>query len=201
MDTTSALSRADPAPRRRRRRLARLLSRLFSRLRGSPRLLDHAGLIAAGQRLVRRGAASASAALIVFDFEDLPELRELYGDGARREAVRQIAQALHRIGGTAGIAARTGASQFTLLIPGCSPEQAVERAVRELGTPCRFELDLDGGEAVLLPDVLADDWPSTGSGLAALHRDLDERLAQHRHQRRRREQYLRRARERYSNSR
>jgi len=201
MDSISALPRADPPPRRRPHRLRRWLWRVFSRLRGRgpTRLLDPSGLVAAGQRLMRGGRHGA--ALVVFDFEDLTELGELYGDRARREAVRQVAQALHRIGGTDGVAARTGATQFSLLVPGCSAEQAVARAVRELGMPCRLELDLDGGEAVLLPDLLAEACPPGASGLGALHRQMDERLAEQRQQRQQREQYLRRSRERYSHSR
>ena len=82
MDSISALPRADPPPRRRPHRLRRWLSRVFSRLRGrgpTP-LLDPSGLVAAGQRLMRGGRHGA--ALVVFDFEDLTELGELYGDRA-----------------------------------------------------------------------------------------------------------------------
>lgn len=201
MHDTAALSRADfQSPRRRphrwRRALWRVLSRLYRLRTGAPGLLDRYSLLAAGNRLQR--GPRRDAAVLLFDFEDLAELSELYGDGARRDAVRQVAQELQRVAGEQGLAARTGASQFTLLIPDCSREEAIARAVRELGTPCRVELDLDGGEAVLVPDVLAEDFPKAGGGLATLQRQLGERLAAHRLHRQRREEYLRRSRERYS---
>ena len=201
MHDTAALSRADSDPSRRRprrwrRALWRVLSHL-SRLRGgAPGLLDRYSLLAAGNRLQR--ASRGDAAVLLFDFEDLAELSELYGDGARRDAVQQVAQGLGRIAGEQGLAARTGATQFTLLLPGCNRQQAIERALRELGRPCRIELDLDGGEAVLVPDVLAEDLPKAGGGLATVQRQLSERLVAHRLHRDRREEYLRRSRERYS---
>jgi len=202
MHDTAALSRADSdlSPRRRpqrwRRTLWRVLTRL-SRLRvAAPGLLDRYSLLAAGNRLQR--GSRRDAAVLLFDFEDLPELSALYGDSARRDAVRQVAQELQRVAGEQGLAARTGASQFTLLLPDCSRQEAIARAVRELGTPCRIELDLDGGEAVLVPDVLAEDFPKVGGGLAVLQRRLGERLAAHRLHRRQRDEYLRRSRERYS---
>jgi len=202
MHDTAALSRADSdlSPRRRpqrwRRTLWRVLTRL-SRLRvAAPGLLDRYSLLAAGNRLQR--GSRRRAAVLLFDFEDLPELSALYGDSARRDAVRQVAQELQRVAGEQGLAARTGASQFTLLLPDCSRQEAIARAVRELGTPCRIELDLDGGEAVLVPDVLAEDFPKVGGGLAMLQRRLGERLAAHRLHRRQRDEYLRRSRERYS---
>jgi GGDEF domain-containing protein len=202
MHDTAALSRADSdlSPRRRpqrwRRTLWRVLTRL-SRLRvAAPGLLDRYSLLAAGNRLQR--GSRRDAAVLLFDFEDLPELSALYGDSARRDAVRQVAQELQRVAGEQGLAARTGASQFTLLLPDCSRQEAIARAVRELGTPCRIELDLDGGEAVLVPDVLAEDFPKVGGGLAMLQRRLGERLAAHRLHRRQRDEYLRRSRERYS---
>jgi len=202
MHDTAALSRADSdlSPRRRpqrwRRTLWRVLTRL-SRLRvAAPGLLDRYSLLAAGNRLQR--GSRRDAAVLLFDFEDLPELSALYGDRARRDAVRQVAQELQRVAGEQGLAARTGASQFTLLLPDCSRQEAIARAVRELGTPCRIELDLDGGEAVLVPDVLAEDFPKVGGGLAMLQRRLGERLAAHRLHRRQRDEYLRRSRERYS---
>lgn len=171
MQHTAALSRADSdlLPRRRpqrwRRALWRLLSRLSPLRAGAPGLLDRYSLLAAGNRLQR--GSRRDAAVLLFDFEDLSELSELYGDGARRDAVRQVAQGLQRVAG-------------------------------ELGTPCRIELDLDGGEAVLVPDVLAEDFPTAGGGLAVLQRQLGERLAAHRLHRQLREEYLRRSRERYS---
>lgn len=201
MHDTAALSRADSDPPRRRpqrwrRALWRVLSRLTRLRGGAPGLLDRYSLLAAGNRLQR--ASRHDAAVLLFDFEDLTELSELYGDAARRDAVNQVAQALRRIAGEQGLAARTGATQFTLLLPGCDRRQAIDRAERELGQPCRIELDLDGGEAVLVPDVLAEDLPRTGGGLATLQRQLVDRLAAHRQQRQRREEYLRRSRERYT---
>ena len=202
MHDTAALSRADSDlfPRRRphrwRRALWRVLTRL-SRLRvAAPGLLDRYSLLAAGNRLQR--GSRRDAAVLLFDFEDLPELSELYGDSARRDAVRQVGLSLQRVAGEQGLAARTVASQFTLLLPDCSRQQAIDRAVRELGTPCRIELDLDGGEAVLVPDVLAEDFTQAGGGLALLQRKLGEQLAAHRRHRQQREEYLRRSRERHS---
>ena len=199
MYDTAALSRAGPGPTRiPRRGWPQLLWRLLARLRGRRTdLLDHEGLLAAGNRLLAR-APDSSASLVVFDFEDLAELREVYGRRARRRAAQQVADDLRLVAGAQGLVARTGRAQFTLLLPDCHRQQALDRATRVLGSPCRVELDLDGGEAVLVPDLLIDEFTAANGGLAALQQQLGARLAAHRRHRQLREQYLRRSRERYT---
>jgi hypothetical protein len=173
----------------------RFTNRLLQRPPGP--LLDLSNLIAQGERMLDR-AGERPVTLLVFDFEELAELRKLYGDTIRRTALQQVGAALQSLASGRGLAARTGPAQFALLLRNCTRDEAMVTVMGALGTPCRFELEADGGEVILVPDVLAGECSRQPGGIGALHRSLSSRLLEGRRQRKLRELHLRRTRERYS---
>ncbi|TFY98299.1 hypothetical protein [Ramlibacter humi] len=149
---------------------------------------EGAGLMAGTSRLVT---------LLVFDFEELDELRKLYGEDIRRAAVHQVGAALQSLAAGRGLAAHTGPARFALLLKGFTHDEAMVTVFGALGTPCRFEMEADGGEVILVPDVVAGECSRQPGALAKLHDSLAGRVQEDRHLRQAREQHLRRARERY----
>lgn len=156
------------------------------------------GLTTHGETLLARSRRrSQPSTLAVFDCSDLLEVRHIYGDGVARRLALHLASALAGIAGERGLAARTGPTEFALLLPGLDRDRAV-RAIRQvLGSPAHLEFEAGGHEIVLLPQLLL--WQMTVEDRMA------DRLAAARHQltawRERealRQHYLRRERERHS---
>lgn len=191
---------AVPALRRRGapwRAVSRWWARLSSPWNGlaTRRVLDRRNFIAAGEPLVAR----RSGVLVLFGFEDLPELRKLYGPEVHARAVRHVASTLRRLAAPRGaLVARTGPGQFALVWPAADRDLALGLLRSELGLPCRFELDADDGEVVLVPDVMAEDCRAAEGELARVQQLVQERMLTHQRQRRLRDEHLRRERERYS---
>lgn len=113
-------------------------------------LYSRAGLLIRGERLLARSGV-AEAALVVFDFSDLLEMRWIYGPRDGAIARRAVAARLARVAGRRGIAARTGPAQFAVLLPGADDQRARDALRRSLGQPCRIELELGREELVLVP--------------------------------------------------
>jgi GGDEF domain-containing protein len=207
MDTIDKAQQAErtrrPAARTAGTALRRWLRRLGRRLNApalAPRtLLTRQALLARGdQMLAGPRQQGREATLVIFDFEDLPQLRSLFDDAVASAALRQLEDGLRRMAGRRGLAARTGSRQFAVLLPGTAQAEALAVAHQALGTPCRIELDVRGSEVVLVPDVIAQACLPGHGALAALHHVLCERLATHQENRKLREQHLRRLRERHT---
>lgn len=113
-------------------------------------LYNRTGLLIGGERLLARHGV-ADAALVVFDFSDLLEMRWIYGPRDGAIARRAVATRLSRVAGRRGIAARTGPAQFAVLLPGADGQRARDALRRALGQPCRIELELGREELVLVP--------------------------------------------------
>ena len=94
-------------------------------------------------------------AVLVFDFDDLADVQDLYGIHARREMLGLIGRGLRRVAGTKGLALRVAQTRFLVLLPGCTVAGAQKRAAAKLGVPCSFELDSEEHELVLVPRVTA----------------------------------------------
>ncbi|HZY18681.1 MAG TPA: GGDEF domain-containing protein [Ramlibacter sp.] len=184
------------------------LRRLLGRMRLARRnpqldvltpLLSREGLIAQGERLLSHGRYRADgAALVLFDFADLLEVRDIYGERVSKALLAKLASALRRLAGRHGLAARTGPAQFAVLLPGLPRQAAVDATLRVLGTPCRIEFDAAGFDLVLVPDVSVDTCDAQSGSLEALYNRLSVALARYRDHEERRRSHLRRSRERHS---
>jgi GGDEF domain-containing protein len=157
------------------------------------------GLIGLGQPLLERMRAEGRPlSLAVLDFNDLLEVHSIYGRAVAAELVEKIVSQLRLAAGTTGVLARTGRTQFTLVLPGAARKKAQAVLFRAMGRPCCVELDAGGEEIVLVPDVMVEDADAEVASLAVLFQRLGRNLSQHRESEARWHRYLQRERERHS---
>lgn len=160
-------------------------------------LLNRRGLLTRGDGLLA-GGRHARAALLVFDFTDIPESADLWGPRAVQALLERVAGGMRKAAGRRGLAARTGPTQFAVLIPGACRQGAVDAVMQVFGQPCRIELDWQGEELVCVPDVAVKVWEGEPEGLEPLYAGLCGLLAAHHAHQLCREDFLRRERERHS---
>jgi GGDEF domain-containing protein len=135
--------------------------------------------------------------IVVLDFTDLPEVRDIYGRDISRKLQGHVVSRMKSLAGARGICARTGRTEFTVLLPGASPQGVQASIQRVLGNPTRIEFDAGDSEIVLVPDLQfesATDLESVGE----LYRCVSSRLAKAQAQELRRQVWLTRERERHS---
>ena len=162
-------------------------------------LCNCAGLTARGGALLDEARRSGRAlGFVVFDFNDLLEVRAIYGARIASLLGQEIVKKLRTIAGTQGLAARTGKTQFAVLLPGYSHERALKAVHRVLGHPARVELDSHDEEIVLVPDLVVENIAPGDESIAQLHGEMLRELAQQRIDEARRCHYLQRERERHS---
>ena len=162
-------------------------------------LYNCAGLMARGGALLdeaRRG--DRALGFVVFDFNDLLEVRAIYGARIASLLGQQIVKKLKAIAGAHGLVARTGKTHFAVLLPGHSRERALKAVQRVLGHPARVELDSHGEEIVLVPDLVAENIAPGDELIVQLHGEMLRELEQQRIDEARRCHYLQRERERHS---
>ena len=157
-------------------------------------LYNQQGLLAHGEMLLAacRGERR-DLTLAVFDCDDLVEARQLYGDRTGRKLIGCIIARMTLLAGERGLAGRTGPTQFSVVLP-MGRDQAVEAIERVLGNPGRIELEAGNSELVLVPNIMVEAVPDTGSVehlFAALGRGLtrlrEEEQLRHRQLERERE--------------
>lgn len=160
-------------------------------------LYNRDGLLAQGNILLAscRGER-CELTLALFDCDDLPEARQVYGTRTARKLIASIIDSMNMLAGERGLAGRTGPTQFAVLMP-MGREQAVHAIARVLGNPSRFELDGGGSEIVLVPNVMVEQVPDAES-LERLFTALCRGLARLRDEEILRNRYLKRERERHS---
>ena len=168
-------------------------------LDGSTGLANLAALAAVGEPLLAKSRrAGRPFSIVVLDFTELAEVREIYGRGIATRVLGRVVARMHELGGGCGVPLRTGKTQFTILLPGARRDAARAMVERVLGKPCRVEFDAGGSEIVLVPDIAADTIASDGETVAEVHRDLARGLARARRYEQARQDWLQRERERHS---
>lgn len=160
-------------------------------------LLTSEALLRRGEPLVAR-SRRGQAAMVLFDFHDLPDARQLYGRRASEQLVERIGRGMEKLAGRAGLAARTGSIRFAVLLPGLTLQQALDATGRVLGHPCRIEADVAGDDCVLVPDVAADICEAEPGSISALLDELGQRLDNERRRQLRHKVSVRRERQRHS---
>jgi GGDEF domain-containing protein len=157
---------------------------------------DFNALVVAGDAMIQRARRDKQAMTVaVFDLSDLPELRSVFGKRVTQEVVQRVSELFQRIATSKGLVARTGATMFTVLMPGFGRDRALAVISEVMGYPCRIELDASRDEIVLIPEYLVQtvrgDTGSVADVIAALKRGIVQ--ARELEQSRRR--YLKRERE------
>jgi GGDEF domain-containing protein len=179
------------------------LDRRWAERRGlvdtSTGLYNRMGLIAAGSTMLRQSRADGkSTSLVVLDFNDLLEVRSIYGRETSRKLHMHVVRKMKAIAGAHGLAARTGKAQFTILLPGAGAERAGQAVQRVLGRPSRIEFDAGDCEVVLVPDVMWEVAAPAVETVDELYTDVVHMLAEGQRREQRRQHWLTRERERHS---
>lgn len=136
--------------------------------------------------------------LVVFDFSDLMEVRSIYGREVSRKLLARVVRKMQAVAGSRGLAARTGKTEFSILLPGASRDKAQAIIQRVMGKPSRIEFDAGDSEIVLVPDIMAEAAAPAVETIDELYREVSRNLAQARAYEQRRQHYLTRERERHS---
>jgi diguanylate cyclase (GGDEF)-like protein len=162
-------------------------------------LYNRRGLVEAGEALLRQARHEKRAvSLVVFDFEDLAEVRTIYGPETARKLLARVVRRIEMIASGRGLAARTGKAQFTVLLSGATRERAQAIVQRVLGKPSRVEFDAGDSEIVLVPDIGLEMAAADVETVDELFREVAHNIAEARALEQRRQHYLQRERERHS---
>lgn len=169
-----------------------------ARIDRSTGLYNRAGLFAAGDLLVRARAPGVPVSMVVLEFADLREVHNLYGEDMAREVVATLVRKVEAIAGIRGLAGRTDAAQFTIVLPGVNRDKALRALRRALGKPTCVEVDGGDSEIVLVPDLLVDTADAGADSVEARYREMCGELVRMQNDERRRQHSLTRERERHS---
>lgn len=162
-------------------------------------LYNRRGLSEAGEAMLRQARAEGrGVCLVVIDFEDLMEVRAIYGEAISRKLLARVVRKMHAIAAGRGLAARTGRAQFSILLSGCSRERAQAVVQRVLGRPSRVEFDAGDSEIVLVPDIGLEMAAADVETVDELFHEVAHNIAEARALELRRQHYLQRERERHS---
>jgi GGDEF domain-containing protein len=183
--------------------MARALPHRISAAAGSR---DSAGptevLLTAGEELLVKARRKRQAVtMVVFAFNDLQELRSVFGNTVVRKLVAALTRKLQLLASAKGLATRTGPSMFAVLIPGRNAEKTLAAIRSTLGHPCCIELETGGDEIVLLPEFAVQALRPGSLSIAQAYELLCLELARAHLARQRREKYLQRERESHTRSR
>ncbi|MES2633804.1 MAG: diguanylate cyclase [Pseudomonadota bacterium] len=162
-------------------------------------LYNKSGLLAYGSQMLDEcNVAGKPLAVVVFDCRDLVEVRSLYSTDIARKLMTRTVQKFVALASDRGLAARTGSTEFTVVLPGMNREKALAAVSRVLGHPCRIELDAGGDEVVVVPNFALDCSGPDVESIHELYREVQRTLVDAGAQELRRQTYLQRERERHS---
>lgn len=136
--------------------------------------------------------------VLVFDQVDLPELHAIFGSAAARTLVAKFQQKLQALAGSRGLALRTDPTTWTVLLPGFDSDAAAAAAHRILGRSLATEVDCDGEDLPLIPQMAVYTVTREVAPMRHIYREMCEKIARTRALELQREEYLRRERERYT---
>jgi diguanylate cyclase (GGDEF)-like protein len=160
-------------------------------------LYDRGALVDAGQAFADRAVAQPFG-IIVLDFSELREVRDIYGPQVSRKLIAKVVRRVEALAGRRGLVGRTDVSQFTVLLPGACEKKALRAVQRVLGKPARIEFDVGDSEIVLVPEMIVDSIVGGEQRVESLHASMCRELVQRQNTERLRQSYLTRERERHS---
>ena len=121
----------------------------------STALYNKAGLLRHGEPLVAACLRDRKpVSLAVFDCAGLRQVHEVHGRRLGRQAIATMVRTLVRIAGEQGLAARTGPTEFTLVLPGSGRDRFLRVLEKELGSPPVFTLPAGPATASITPSFL-----------------------------------------------
>jgi GGDEF domain-containing protein len=113
---------------------------------------DRQGMLAAGNvMLARCRRDNLPLSMAVFCLAELPQVKSVFGSEIAQQFVLKTLGKLNGVASSNGLAVRTGATTFAVVLPGLGHDRAVAVVHEVLGNPCRIELDASEIDAVLVP--------------------------------------------------
>jgi GGDEF domain-containing protein len=149
------------------------------RANASPlRIVGTAGWLPAAEGMLEQAVADRRPlSLALVELHDLPELHRLFGRSMADRVLARAGRQLRAVAGGKGLAVRTSATQFTLVLPGFQAD-AVRLALSTVfGDACCIEDDGGCEEMVLLPRFVVATLTDSGESLAQSHGRLCGELA------------------------
>lgn len=157
------------------------------------------GLLAQGTQVLQLCADERKpVCLVVFDCTDLQEVHTIYGRETGRRVMARLVRKLGAIAGEHGVAARTGPTEFCLLLPGLTRDGAQGAIDRVLGRPGCIEYDAGDSEIVMVPNFTVQTLDCAPHALQQAYAQQRAALAQRLQDQVEHERYLRLERERHS---
>ena len=162
-------------------------------------LYNKEGLVAFGDKLLAQCEARHRVlSVAVFDFPDLVEVRSIYGTRIARGLTGVIVGKLLSIAGERGFAARTGLTEFSVVMPGQGRDKALAAIQRVLGRPTRIEFEAGDNEIVLVPGFALETSGPDISSVEELYREVRTSIDEFQRGEQRRHEHLQRSHERHS---
>jgi hypothetical protein len=143
-------------------------------------------------------AAGRPLTVLVFEQADLPELHVLFGGEAARTVAARFNQKLQVLAGARGLAIRSDATTWTVLLPGLDKTQAVDAVQRVFGPSLAVDLESEGEEILLVPTMEVRTVAREIAPMRRIYQEMRGRIEGTLGRQRRREEFLRRERERHS---
>lgn len=130
------------------------------------------------ERLRRSAQDKQPMTVIVFELGDLPQVEAVFGASVAQEILAHASDKLQRLAGRAGLAVRTAASEFTVLLPWADRARATVTVDAMFGRPCRIELEKDHTEILVLPDFEVSTLDCDSASIDTTYQKLRGRIAQ-----------------------
>lgn len=162
--------------------------------------LDQDAMFKIGNEMLCRSSGNHHPlSVVVFDLSDLPELECIFGVQAAEEIIAETVARLQGLATRKGLAVRTSATVFTVLLPGVGHDEALDLIGAALGQPCCIELEARrGDEIMLVPEFMVRTVFGHAVSLRETFESLCRDIAQTRLNEERRQKYLERERESHS---
>jgi GGDEF domain-containing protein len=154
---------------------------------------DRQSMFRAADEMFRRSGRDGqppTLTVIVFDLGDLPKLEVTFGAQVVTGVVEKMSRKFECLATRGGVAVRTDATEFTLLLPPAGRDKALEAIHASLGQPCCFELVVDGHKIVLVPQFAFRTLVGDTVSIENAHEGLCREIAQTQLEARRRHKSL-----------
>jgi GGDEF domain-containing protein len=143
----------------------------------APPLVSRTEVIQAGDRLLARTREKAQPlSLAIVEVSDIADVERLFGHDVAEAIMGRLAAMLRALATARGLAARTGQTQFSLLLPGVEPQDALLALRTAFGETGCLEHE-SNDELMLLPDVKVDAVGPEHASVASVYIELCAAMA------------------------
>jgi GGDEF domain-containing protein len=160
---------------------------------------NRAALYELGDTMVEESVRSDQPmSVVVFEQVDLPELHAIFGSAAAHRVVAEFGARLKLLAAPGGVAVRTDATSWAVLLPGHDNDTAMAAVKRALGKSLAVEADAGEDEILLVPRIAMHTVGNRVASMRSIYRELREKIQRSHEHELLRQDYLRRERESHS---